>query len=397
MAKRQLLHKWGDITQPNAFSNPKYFIKTISKLKRKELGGLKGITQLLEKNSSFQLTRNKKRTFPRRHEYAFYFSEKWEADLADFGKLPKSLAQIDGRYALVIVDIFSKKIFSHALENKLGSSIVLALQNIFRDLKSPYTCPTVLETDSGGEFNNAQVKAFLKKSNIRFVLATGGLRARNAERAIRSFKKLMTQYLEFGAPKKTWQQCVSLVTKSMNQRYHRTIGMSPNKMPYGKNWLNIQTSNIAKEKQSLIPFDDYLVWQKKLQKGQKVEEYGKKYGIGDKVFIPYEERKGALEKERGRPYSYKTYVISQIQTQEKPFLFKLRDLKGKELKRWFYSPELKKATLPYAVPIEKILKSKKEKGRKVHLVRLADHDADYDKWIRADKLKKMKKVGKVKR
>lgn len=69
------------------------------------------------------------------------------------------------KYLLTVIDVGSRMIDGFPLKDKKPKSIIQGLNQIYK--KSPYlTKPTFIKSDSGKEFNNQDVKAFLKKEKI---------------------------------------------------------------------------------------------------------------------------------------------------------------------------------------------------------------------------------------
>ena len=91
-----------------------------------------------------------------------------------------------GRFFLILIDIFSKKIFAKALYGKTSTSVLKAFEEIKSELKKPYVTPDILETDLGSEF--------FSDNQIRFKGASGSHKARSAERAIRTFKRILIPF-----------------------------------------------------------------------------------------------------------------------------------------------------------------------------------------------------------
>lgn len=79
---------------------------------------------------------------------------------ADILYLPTS--QFGYKYCLVIVDVYNSKIDAVALKSKTGNDIVNGLKTIYitRDILE---LPLRIQFDNGKEFNNSDVKDFLKK------------------------------------------------------------------------------------------------------------------------------------------------------------------------------------------------------------------------------------------
>lgn len=79
MSEKKIRSYWENIDIPAAFSNVQYFTKTLRSLGLHT--NIKKVQHALEKNSFFQTSRNIRRNFKRRHDLAFYFSQRWESDV----------------------------------------------------------------------------------------------------------------------------------------------------------------------------------------------------------------------------------------------------------------------------------------------------------------------------
>ena len=149
---------WRNPRVPGAFSNPLYFLKGLKQwapARNRLPDSLRQLREALSRDGGYQTGRALRRRFTRRPDVALYFNEKWEADLGDYGDRFQYLVNDKGRYFLLCVDLFSKKFFAEALEDKTARATAAAWDRIMARLSPPYTAPTVLETDRGGEFKGA--------------------------------------------------------------------------------------------------------------------------------------------------------------------------------------------------------------------------------------------------
>ncbi len=87
-------------------------------------------------------------------------------DLGDRFRDLRNPRKIRGRYYLLLIEIFSRKIFCRALPNKSADAVLAAFKDIVeRDMQLPYRLEgTTLETDRGKEF--AKIAEFLKSRNV---------------------------------------------------------------------------------------------------------------------------------------------------------------------------------------------------------------------------------------
>ncbi len=88
----------------------------------------------------------------------------------------------NGRYALLVMDLFSKMVYARALKDKSGPSVLDAFKSIASSLESPYTLPNRVATDRGKEFTNEALRTFFKDHNVNFSYSRGWNKAKYAER-----------------------------------------------------------------------------------------------------------------------------------------------------------------------------------------------------------------------
>ncbi len=72
-------------------------------------------------------------------------------------------------------------------------------------------------------------------------------------------------------------------------------------------------------------------------------------------------------------------------------LYRIEDYNGEELKGTFYQQELQRITVETDKlwKVEKILKSRKSRGKKEHLVRWMHWPKKFDSWVEAKDIKSL--------
>jgi len=361
--------EWFDIRSPKAFSSGK-------SAREKEV-----LSHLL----AYQTSRKRFKNFRRRGDLASFFGVRWQMDLADVGgskafNFPATEKR-EKRYALLVVDIFSRYVFARGIPSKKGQDVVDALKDILTSLKSPFPKkPSVVQSDEGGEFKNDKVKSFFAAEGIEHRFERGRLKDVVVERVIREFKKLAVLYLE-SKPKafNNWNEVVLLIAGRLNEARNRNLKMSPQNAL--KEWPTLQRLQIRK--MNVLPFNRYLAQEKNLLKDSfSWKDAGKKFFLNRWVLTPHE--KTSYEKETVRNYTYKPWKIVGVSMDRIPFLYTLRDAKGKKAPRQYYAKELR--TLPRVplkgrLPLAGILAERVKKGKKQWLARFVDHEPSFDKWI----------------
>ena len=124
------------------------------------------------------------------------------------------------KHILILIDILSRFAWTYALKSLTGKEMKEALQVV---LKNPIK---KLRTDSGSEFANGTVKAFLQSKGIDHFTTLNEKKANYAERLIQTLKTKITKYMPKNGTYE-WVNVLPPVTSSYNKTYHRSIQMTP--------------------------------------------------------------------------------------------------------------------------------------------------------------------------
>ncbi len=328
--------------------------------------------KVLKQSLPFQLHRDLQEQFEKRSTQATCFAERVEGDLGDLGakvapEVSKELPR--GRRKqlrfLLLVDAFSGKMWGRGLKSQSGEEVAAALKDIFDGLKPPYKWPEVLETDAGREFVCRPVAEVCKAHGTRQKIATGVHKARRAERAMRSLKRvIMASYQSGRWPQdKTWDEVVRLACKTLNGRYNRALGMAPDDVP--KHFLEVNAR--AWQKKKFTPVTQYVEDERALQQGRSIRgKDGRSWKLGQPVLtpIPKQRRAEMRDKEFQIHYRFPPMVIAQIYHARQPYLFRLKHARnGKVDSKVYYSHELRQVFLPPNVKASEILALRAEQGR----------------------------------
>ena len=243
-------------------------------------------------------------------------------------------------------------IFAEPLKNKKAQTVKAAFMKIF---KNNNIKPHTLSTDQGGEFQG--LKSWFKEMKIYFIMRRGSLKASVAEEAIYRIKARLYRNISSGSDQ-SWPELLSVVVKNINNTPNSGIGfLTPNKIK------DPQFDTLVLQKR---PKNFYPMWQKQLK---NIKFAKSKFEIGDEVYLTLP-----------RPSFYKSYhlqrgqiyKISAVDKSISPVMYKLSDLHEKPVGNMtFYESELRRAPPNHLrlYPIEKILKTRKRKGIKEHLVK----------------------------
>ena len=356
--KKEILKKWNTINQPGAFSSAKYLAKGL-KLK-KDL-----VKSELEKSILFQAHRDLHEKYKKRTEFATYFGEIFEADIADLSdKISQSLTKTRRRvtpggklqlYVLIMVDAFTRMVFARGLTTKKGQQVASAIREIFEEIKTKmpnFNGVKTLEVDRGGEFTSGETRKTLQTYGTRLKFSQGRLhKARLSERQVRSFKRIIMAAVQTGKwPKNAnWNEVVQMTAENINGRYNRDIKMAPLDIFQDKNNQVANSRQIQWERAAFVSPDEYMQEEKMLASGKGIPELNKTWKLGQPVLVPKKkkERGSMKKKEFEMQYELDIWIVVAIFHARRPLLFLLKNPRTNRLnKHVYYGNELKMVTLP---------------------------------------------------
>jgi len=154
-------------------------------------------------------------------------NERWMMDLIDMR------SQIQQRYILTVVDVFSNYLFATIILNKTGQTIVQRLQNFHnRTLLqggSQGIYPRLLQSDQGSEFKNDDMEVFANQNNIKQVFSSSYAPKSNGkvERMNRQIrKKIKALHIKNNNNRLTGNQ-LSDIVKNINSQVNSRTKMRP--------------------------------------------------------------------------------------------------------------------------------------------------------------------------
>ena len=345
---------------PVAFSSP-YNIYLYLKKKVP----LKVIQNILAEIDSYSLHREYKRPKYYNPYYIYFRRKKFQADLIDISSLKTDNENIS--FLLVIIDIFSRKIWVYPLKQKTAISTAAAISSWVDEMKSEDCSPSHLLTDSGTEFVNKNVKNILRENNIQFDQSKNIHKCAIVERVNKTLQILIYKYLTDKETTTYYDELQNLVN-SYNSRPHRSLNkMSPNEADKPENEIKVRGIHCIK----------YAMINSKRKK------YASKFEVGDTVRIKtYAQgltnaRRSYLQQFHGEYFS-----IIEIKKRMPITMYIIKSMNDEEIiEGGFYANELTHVKGDI-FKIEKIIKTKGKGRNKQHLVRWRYFDSRWDSWIK---------------
>jgi hypothetical protein len=226
--KQQIIRAYKQPGHPAAFSAPGNVARLFNISK-------KAATDILEHIDSRTLHREYHK--PRHYNpyYVFKRREQVQSDLIDMQEI--SRANDGVRYLMILIDVFTKRIWVYPLKTKTG---VETSQVIERWINSLTTPPDILRTDRGTEYTNVLVQNVLAEGGIEWQPAGGPHKAAVAERLNRSLQNLIYTYLSDRESLRYIDNLQDIV-KTYMRRPHRSLKwMSPKEADRPTNELRVR-------------------------------------------------------------------------------------------------------------------------------------------------------------
>ncbi|EGT43059.1 hypothetical protein CAEBREN_08616 [Caenorhabditis brenneri] len=310
------------------------------------------VEKALEDLESFTLHRPNQTRFPRLATQAAGLFTDFQMDLADVSKYKSSNDGIT--FLLVVIDIYSRRLFVRPLKSKKGVDVASGLQDVFKEIGS---YPMIIYSDDGKEFYNTQVRTLLDDNHVKLVSPKSELKCAVVERANRTLKTRLAKYMTHKY-KHRYIDVLQQVVKGINNTINRGIGKKP---------VDVRLGDFT------IPFKNGKTAKIKFKKGDHVRIAAKR---------------GHFDKGYEQGWTTEVYVISKV-VPGKPVTYNIVDTNGEQVLGIFYTRELTKCTYKDDAQyrIEKVIDRRKDKrGKEQVLVRWEGYGPEFDSWIDASSL-----------
>ncbi len=298
--------------------------------------------------------------YPRRATYTHKIDEFWQSDLGD---MKWHIKNNDGyRYFLVVIDTFSKYLWTVPLKTKSAAEVSEAFARILK----PNLHPEHLQTDQGNEFFNNTMKALLKKFHVHHFFTHSDVKATMAERVIRTMKERIVRYSR-AHNTDTWYKVLPDLTENYNTTWHSTIKMKPIDARDPKNSPTVLANLQAK-------------W-------DKIPKERPRFQVGDYVRMMVAKDAFANTSKIIR-WTEEVFKITGIHPTI-PITYEVSDLKGEKFKGPIYNDDLQKVAKPDDTklrPVEKIVARRRIGGVNQVKVRWQGHSEKFDSWVDADQV-----------
>lgn len=287
--------------------------------------------------------------FPRRNTVIKGINDLYQADLIEMQ--PHSKINKGFKYILTVINCFTKVADALPLKDKTGKSVTQAMEIVIKRDKNKMKH---LQTDDGKEYFNKIFAELMKKYNINHYSTNSEKKAAIIERFNRTLKGAMYKLFSKRGSY-VWIDILQNLINNYNNKFHRTIGMTPNE-------VNSKNAELVL---------------KRIKKNTrvKVEKMKpRKFHVNDKVRIS--KYKGIFTKKYLPNWTNEVFTVYKVQPTI-PETYILKDNKGNLLQGGFYGHEIMKSSVGDVYLVEKVLQRKKDKVK----VRWLGFDKTEDSWI----------------
>lgn len=348
---------------PASYSGPTKLYQWVKSNGKYKIGQNR-IREWLQVQDTYSLTRGARRKFRRNRVIVKGVDSQWDSDLMDMQNVSK---ENDGvRYILVMIDIFSRKLWCQPLKDKTGKSVVKAMTAIFAEGRQPLT----MRSDRGREYLNKDVQEYLKQLGVHHFTTNNEPKANYAERVIRTLRQKIFRY----TMKKQNYRYVNVLQQLVNS-YNRTVHSS----------LGVTPDSVNKGNEDEVRLNQYL--RRKKRTKMKATKRRFRYKVDDTVRISHVRQ--VFDREITQKWSGEIFKIkSRLFRQDIP-VYRLSDWEGEDVGGTFYQSELQGVRVDEntVFKIEKVLKKRTVAGKKQALVRWLHWPKKYDSWLLLSEVK----------
>jgi len=315
---------------------------------------LRDVKDWLKKQYTYTLHKPIRKRYPRRQYFVDGVDKLWQIDLADVSRI--SDANNGTTFLLTCVDAFSKYAWVEPVKNKSGGEIVRA----FNTILSSGRTPEKLQSDRGKEFLNTSFQKLLKQHNIHFYTCNNpDIKCSLVERFNRTLKSKLWKHFT-STRSYHYLDVLQSIVRGYNDSRHRSIGMTP-----------VEGSLKDNERRVYMKL------------------YGKQHGIsthdlavGDLVRIS--KAKGLFAKGYLPNWSEELFKITKVSGNAAPTMYYLSDWGDEPIEGRFYPQELQVVTEPETYWIEKVIKTRRHRGKKEYFVKWLGYPEKFNSWITED-------------
>ena len=325
------------------------------------------VKKVLEEEDAYVLHREYKRPRVFNPYFIRHRRELVQGDLIDIADNDVIRANDGVRYLLVLIDVFSRKIWVYPLRSKRAPAVTEALRRWEDDIDD---LPAAFASDHGMEFMAEEVKAWFRSHNVVPQAALGTSKACYAERVNKTLQILIYKYLTDQETLRYIDYLPELV-RTYNDRPHRSLAyeFSPNQADLPENEETVAGIHDARYR--------------------RVTPKRPRFKVGDKVRVKTQAKSNISPDRRAYAEQFRGeyFTIEEVKTNLPIPMYILRsDDRGDVLQGSFYAEEIQRVR-PVRYKIDTILARRRVRGRNMLKVKWKYFDQpEHVEWIYEDQL-----------
>ena len=356
--KRRVVAKYTDVKAPSSFTS-------VTKLRKHHFRDRDPafIRDALVSLDAYTKHKPIRRKFTRNKTITGEIDRQWQLDLMDMQALA---SHNDGfRYVVTGGDVFSRYAWAAPTKSKGGAAVTEAFEAMTVERH-----PRSVQTDKGKEFPNKTFQDHLKSRDIEFFTSENDdIKASLVERLNRTLKEKLWRYFTH---KRTYRylDVLDQVVSSYNRTFHKTLKMAPADVSSENSETIFYRHDLPTKEQIKA------VWKNKTDARRSDTDV---IAPGDRVRML--RAKGPFDK--GYEGNWKEEVVNVAKTLGSRG-FELKDDTGEEIKGVFYPEEVQKVSKSRygkRYLIEKVLRYKTVKGKRLAFVRWSGYGDKFNEWI----------------
>ena len=347
-----------DTKNPASYGGPLVLYKALQNVDLGYEYSLSYIKQWLHNQDSYSRHKPVKHRFKTAKVRSGGLNHQFDIDLADVQNLSKYNDGI--RYLLFLIDVFSRYLRVVPLKDKTAKSILQALKSVFSEVK-----PKKIRSDRGSEFNNHRVKAYLRKSGVKYFTTNNPPKANYVERVQRTIKDRLYRYFSKVRSYRYIEQ-LSNIVNSYNHTKHRSLAY-------------VSPANVTPENQADLW--SYLYLRKK--KGEKTPTKPKfKYKVGQLVRLAY--TRYVFRRSYEEHWTSEVFKIKSRFLEQNIPLYKVCDFHNKPIVGNFYESELSSVSKSEDALwiIEEKIRKRRRRGVIEWLVKFEGWPKSFNQWVK---------------
>ena len=388
---KKILNAYSDLRFPGSYQGIPVFRKSLKENRNINISH-RALHNLLKSSLHYQVNVIRPKRFQKRPFYSRGVGIEAYTDTV-FVSLKSDGEDRSRRFIfLVVVDVHSRILYTTKIDGEVGPKVLKqAYTRLFQQGMPQFP---IIRCDRDASLNKLALTYFANKNIL--------LRARRSvhhmgflEGIIRSIKRKFIQNLRKNEPRGGWtEKKLERALKDVTYSYNHTVSSSHGRTPISVNsplFDPFLREALYGPRAKLQPFDVFYREQLKLRRKANTpdreedlpnfNEEKDSFKKGSLVYVDYSD-----DSHVGGKYNVKRgpiYEVSEVNTLERPFLYRLRDPHSKkEAYGWYYGRELVRADLSTGLKVERVLKTKKLKnGQELIYCKFEGYDSSFNRWM----------------